>query len=140
MTPTRAILSDMQGTGFGAGRGGGKTITLKQVMESAKNRMTDNDDVSLPGDQGMAGDYRVLSRGGGPPIEVFDADGRPVKADLSKPFSVSAHLDKVFSDASEEFDRVVRFGTDGVPGTPRNDGDFLIRGDAGFYMGKEIKR
>lgn len=47
-------------------------------------------------------------------------------------FDVSAYLDKVFADAVEEFDRVIRFGTEGTPGSQRpvnpiNDYDMYRR-------------
>lgn len=37
-----------------------------------------------------------------------------------KEFSATEYLEKVFADAGDEFDRVMRFGADGTPGTPRS--------------------
>lgn len=63
---------------------------------------------------------RVLSPEFAASVDVAIPGGPvPIAQRTSDDVKIAEYLDKVFTEAGEEFDRVMRFGTEGVAGTPR---------------------
>jgi len=106
--------------------------------------MTDNDDVSLPGDQGMAEDVRLngLAESIGVESPMTSINGYMGLARTEMSPDVRDFVYKRMNEAYGLFSRyLVDHGESAVSvQSPVAPSEFLVIGDAGFYMGKEIKR